>query len=351
MKIAVFGWYGHDNAGDERLKYCLNHYLMSLGGIDKIDFYDLHENAIKGKTSKFDSYDLVIVGGGGLILSQCNYHDFINGLQTKLAVLGVSVERPKLTGNSKKFAIALLEKSCAFYVRDEESKQKLSRYDTVNKVKVSADLTFLEPYKPVNISDNKKIGINILPKPLHFKYSTLSSPFFSFILRVLNFLGIKNCVKVIDFKNIIQHVQTIADLLPIPLYCAPQDQSLALYQKTDIEFLKTYFKDVPVNFSDKDLDKCIMFLSMRLHGAIFAVQKGIPVLSLSYLPKNRNFMERADLQELLIESLSPKNIMNKIEYISKNSESIQKKMLQYTQAESQKIRHDVKAIINLVSGS
>ena len=128
MKIAVFGWYGHENAGDERIKFCINHFLTVLGGIDRVDFFDLHENAIKGKTNQFDHYDLVIIGGGGLIFSQSNYHDFIYGIDTKIVTAGISVETA-LKGNPKKFAVSLLEKSLVVLVRDSDSAQKLSLLD------------------------------------------------------------------------------------------------------------------------------------------------------------------------------------------------------------------------------
>jgi len=349
MKIAVFGWYGHDNAGDERIKFCLKHFLISLGGIEAVDFFDLHEHGIRGKTNQFDHYNLVIIGGGGLILSQCNYHDFVNGINTKIVTLGVSVERPKLTGNSKKFAIALIEKSLAFLVRDKESAQKLRAYDSDNKIKISPDLTFLEPYKVVDLITNGKIGINLLPKPAHFKYSTLSAPPFSFLLRLLNYIGIKEFVKVIDFKNTLKELEAKFEISPIPLYCALQENVLPMYQKNDVEFLKLYFKKVSPVFLDGDIDKCCLFLSMRLHGSIFAVQKGVPVLSLSYLPKNRNFMNNVGLGNLVVESFETSEIIKSINYIQKNQSSIREKMISYRNAATLKIRQDLTEILNLVS--
>lgn len=348
MKIAVFGWYGHNNAGDERIKYCLGHFLENIGGVAYVHFYDLHDHAMKGKTNKFDEYDLVIIGGGGLIFSQCNYHDFINGINTKIVTLGISVEMPRLIGNAKEFAISLLEKSFAVLVRDTDSAQKLSEYDFKKIVKVSSDLTFLKPYDTVDCVRNNNVGINLLPKPAHLKYSTLAFPAIDFLLRQLNRLGIVNLLKIVDFGNLLNELKTQFSLVPIPLYCDPQSENLPLYQKNDVEFLKCYFKDVPTEFTHELIDRCSMFLSMRLHGTMFAVQKGIPVLSLSYLPKNMNFMKAVGLEEYVTASIAPGEILGIVNKIQTNQHSIREKMNEYTKASTRNIQEDVMTILNLV---
>ena len=348
MKIAVFGWYGHNNAGDERIKYCLSHFLENIGGVDYVHFYDLHTNAIKGKTKQFDHYDLVIIGGGGLIFSQCNYHDFINGINTKIVTLGISVEMPSVTGNSKKFAISLLEKSLAVLVRDTDSAHKLSEYDTRKIVKVSSDLTFLKPYEIVDCMQNNNVGINLLPKPAHFKYSSLAFPAIDFLLRQLNRLGMVNLLKIVDFRNLLNELRTQFLLVPIPLYCDPQSENLPIYQKNDVEFLKCYFKVVPTEFTHELIDQCSVFLSMRLHGTMFAVQKGIPVLSLSYLPKNMNFMKAVGLEDYVTASIPSEGILRIVNEIQTNQDSIREKMLDYTKAATCNIQKDFMTILNLV---
>lgn len=347
MKIAVFGWYGHENAGDERIKFCLDHYLMSLGGIENVDFYDLHENAIKGKTSEFDHYDLVIIGGGGLILSQHNYHDFVLGMNTKILTAGISVET-ELKGNPKKFALSLLEKSMAVLVRDRDSAKKLSLLDSGDRVKVSSDLTFLEPYATVPIKNDNLIGVNLLPKPKDFKYSTLALPAFSFVLRQFSRFNINNILRIVDYKKIIRELENSFSLLPIPLYCAFQGKNTPTYQKNDVEFLKLYFSNVPSFFSDTLIDNCSAFLSMRLHGSIFAAQKGIPIVSFSYLPKNRNFMREVGLEDFVVDSKNSAEIKNMIANVLQNHEMLREKMDIFKENSTVKIRKDLINILNMI---
>lgn len=346
MKIAVFGWYGNHNAGDERIKDCLHRFLMGLGGINSVDFYDLHKSAINGKTDKYDSYDLIIIGGGGLILSQSNYHDFINGINTKIITAGISVEHQKLTGNALKFARSLIDKSEIMLVRDQASAAILKRYDLNSKVRVSSDLTFLKPYESVNISNVNKIGINLLPKPAHIKYSTLCNPFLDFAIRQLHRFGFRNSLKFINFEDLVKALKSRYKVCPIPLYYKPQTSDLPIYQINDVEFLKNYFEDVPDTFSDKMIDECSLFLSMRLHGAIFAVQKGIPIISLAYLPKNRNFMREVGLEEFVFENIDTLKINEAIASLQKNRSIVQEKMLCYKDKATKNIQQDLIAALN-----
>lgn len=337
MKIAVFGWYGHDNAGDERIKFCLQSFLSKLGGIDNVDFYDLHAEGIKGATNKFDHYNLVIIGGGGLILSPKNYHDFIIGIQTKIVVLGISVETV-LKGNPKKFAEALLYKSSAFLVRDKGSYEKLQPLAGGEKVKVSSDLTFLIPYNVVPKTNNNTIGINLFPKT-----------FASSHLR--NFQHRLGCYfkflqpKILDFSNIIENISSSSRLLPIPLYCVKQSVDIQNFQMNDVQYLSKHFTEVPGRFIHKDIDKCCLIFSMRLHGLVFALQKGIPFITLDSYPKQINLMRDIGLSDYLLHIDKIDKIELIIDKIHRNEKSIIDKILNYREEAIDKIKRDVVSII------
>lgn len=345
MKIAVFGWYGHNNAGDERIKYCLNHFLMGLGGIESVDFFDLHENAVKGATTKFNEYDLIIIGGGGLILSQHNYHDFILGLDTNVVTLGISVETT-LKGNPKKFAQSLLHKCESVHVRDRGSYEKLKTLDIHNKVVLSSDLTFLHPFQSVQRMGGNNIGINLLPKPKYIKYSTLSNNLLGRALGILERFGGSNLLTTLTFKELTDFLKANYNCLPIPLYCATQDSEIPLYKKNDINFLREYFAKVPEIFIDQAINDCFAFISMRLHGSIFAVQKNIPVISFEYLPKNKNFMKEVGLEEFVLNGDNVVEARDLLERIDKNTSNIRERMSSYTESSKIKIQEHLIDIVN-----
>ena len=346
MRIAVFGWYGHENAGDERIKYCLGKFLKELGGINEVNFFDLHENAIKGKISTFDEYDLVIIGGGGLILSQHNYHEFIRGINTKLMTVGVSVET-ELKGNPEKFAKALIEKSLVFLVRDQGSYDKLKYMDLNNKVKVSSDLTFLEPYDLTQPSLRDKVGINLLPLPLKNNFSKLNVSFISFLQKYLEYFKLYQ-PKVVCFNEAIKRLSVEFELLPIPFYCYSNNTNNSNLHKNDVEFLKQYFPAVPNTFNHHELDKCKIFISMRFHGAIFSVQKGIPVITFSIFPKHINFMKELGLEKLLVDINSPDTIQEILCYIDMHAKEINEKMILYREKSILQIRRDLIEAMNLL---
>jgi polysaccharide pyruvyl transferase WcaK-like protein len=81
---------------------------------------------------------------------------------------------------------------------------------------------------------------------------------------------------------------------------------------------------------------------------MFAVQKGIPVLSLSYLPKNMNFMKAVGLEEYVTASIAPGEILGIVNKIQTNQHSIREKMNEYTKEATCNIQNDVINILNLV---
>ncbi|MBP9829258.1 MAG: polysaccharide pyruvyl transferase family protein [Proteobacteria bacterium] len=339
MKIAVFGWYGHDNAGDERIKYCLQSFLMGLGGIKTIDFYDLHNEAVKGPTSKFDDYNLVIIGGGGLILSRHNYHDFILGINTKMVTLGISVETD-LKGNPKKFAEALLEKSETILVRDKSSYEKFKVFDTHKKVILSVDMTFLAPYDLVlDQKDTNKLAINLLSK-------VNEPPIMRQIkLQLLRFSS-KLSLKTLSFKDLIHDLNSKYSLIPIPLFCEEKKENTPLFQANDITFLKQYFNNVSNTFDHTNLDSCMAFLSMRLHGLIFAAQKGIPFITFSTYPKQENFMREVGLQEFCLDFHKSEQIKDKLSIILRNKHIIKEIILAYRAKAVKQSKEDLIQIMN-----
>lgn len=341
MKIAVFGWYGHDNAGDERIKYCLSTFLKGLGGIDHINFYDLHEEAIKGATSKFDDYNLVIIGGGGLILSRHNYHDFILSINTKMVTLGISVETP-LKGNPKKFAEALLEKSEIVLVRDSESYRKMKSLDLHNKVMLGVDITFLAPYDLVtDTQDSNTIAINLMIKT---QYNPISLMLRSHLSRFSKcFLP-----KPICFKDLINDLDKRYTLVPIPLFCKKKPSNASFFQGNDVIFLQESFKKVSNTFQHTTLDKCDMFLSMRLHGLIFSAQKGIPFTTFETYPKQKNFMKEVGLDDLSIDLDHIHQAKPVISKIIQNKSIIKEKILTYRTKAVEKSQEDLIRIMSHV---
>jgi hypothetical protein len=233
-------------------------------------------------------------------------------------------------------------------VRDEQSKNKMLACGIDKEIKVSADLTFLEPYALAAPVTSNVIGVNLLPKPKNFDYSLLSIPSIDWFVRQADRFKLTGFFPTVDFKELLKFLHRNFQLLPIPLYCARQNADMPLLHKSDIEFLENYFSQVPQNFINEDINKCRVFLSMRLHGAIFSVQKGVPIVSLAYLPKNYNFMSSVGLSEYVIDDFSQHSIEQVLYKIDKEYLNIRQKMQDFCESAREGIRRDVIATLNLV---
>ena len=90
MNIAIFGWYHHQNAGDDRMQSCLTRWL------------DGHTLAFlpAGRPPPIEllrTYDAVLIGGGGLIARSGGLFRgmaaWVRATRIPVGLAGVSVER------------------------------------------------------------------------------------------------------------------------------------------------------------------------------------------------------------------------------------------------------------------
>jgi hypothetical protein len=88
MRLGLIGWYGHENAGDERILYCLRRLFAGKDLLVTQGFDD----ALR-RLPDLDRCDFVVLGGGGLILRGCNrYARIFESVKTRFGCLGLGVE-------------------------------------------------------------------------------------------------------------------------------------------------------------------------------------------------------------------------------------------------------------------
>src|SRR6185369_2005936 len=156
MKLAVIGFYGHGNPGDDRILYCLRqlfqkHEVIPINGFA----------GMRSQRELVNSCDYVFFGGGGVVQRGTGIHaPIFRDLRPPFACLGISVEA--VHGDNAALLSVLHEKSNFILVRDERSAKA---FGPSNKVVVGPDLTFLYPYAPSDLKngDSNVCGLNLLP--------------------------------------------------------------------------------------------------------------------------------------------------------------------------------------------
>lgn len=246
MNIAVFGWYHHRNAGDDRIQQCLTRWL------------DGHTLAFlpAGRQPPIQllrTYDAAILGGGGLIRDQggmfLDMARWVRRAGIPVALAGVSVEgiTPGLRRELREF----LDVCCFAWFRDRGSLEAVGEHP---RAFVAPDVTWLYPFEPAP-EEGRGIAVSAGPGSLQPREA---------------------------WRDALAALKE--PLHPWPLYFENGGDALALREL------------IPGAAMPEELDlnparRAAQVLAGRFHALLFALQLGRPVLAASDAPKVRRFLE------------------------------------------------------------
>lgn len=320
MKIAVIGWYKHNNAGDERILYCLKKFFHP----HEIVVFDAFEEALQ-LIDEVNKCDYVLIGGGSLILRNRNkYVQLIDQIKPAMGCVGLGIEA--YHQDNAEFINAIKEKSEFIIVRDQRS-QSFLNYD--KKVVYAPDLTFLYPAEIVEIPQNEICSLNLLKTPF-WKADREAPTLFNDFMKIVNkFNKIFPFVEDIyplpkwqAYKTIEIIKKNFSEITPVPLYFENNNQN-------DYYTMSEFFNNCPSGFSF-DLYKNTKYsIAMRLHSIIFACQMGIPFISLSYSPKNDEFCKSIEMDDFSIDIYDLSNLETAVVNLKENYSKIREKLLYY----------------------
>ncbi len=315
MKIGIIGWYGHENAGDERLLLTLrrfykgNEFLIASGLDDA-----------SRKIDDINCCDYVLLGGGGLILRGFGrYAEFIEKLRPKFGCVGISVEA--VHRDNEAFIDAIKTKADFIYVRDVNSQTLLECHP---KVVVGPDLSYLYPFKLVEPKREECCGLNLR----HWHYAKaeyggrLYRSLVSLDKRFSNFKRIYPFTKWEPGRLVTNLRNRFDTVFPLPLYTEG-------YRKNDIKELQHFFRNVPLSFSPHLFNEIRYLVGMRLHSLIFASQMGIPFLSLSYQPKNVEFCKSIQM-DCSIDLFNMSGLHERLEYLKEHYDEIRAHLIEFS---------------------
>jgi polysaccharide pyruvyl transferase WcaK-like protein len=336
MKIGIIGWYNHSNYGDDRILYCLKTALVGN------DFFivDGFKDA-RNKMEELNKCDFVLIGGGGMILKNSRFYiDVIENLKKPVGFIGISIEA--YGRNMNNLLQAMKDKAEFILVRDKSSREKLNNHF---KVIVGPDLTFLQPFEVAAEVKEDVCALNL--RYWQYWKGDYQSYYYYFMEKIVN--KMTNASKIYPFtkwdqEKLSSKIKNSFDkILPMPIYFENASGVI-----NDHDLMEKYFNGLPTDFSQDILDKTRYLIGMRLHSIIFAMQAGIPFLSLSYQPKNVNFCVDSGLGDLSVDIYDLKDLDKKIAYLKNNYDKLREQIVADRQKNIDEINYIFKIILKLI---
>lgn len=323
MRIGLIGWYGHANAGDERILYCLRRFLSG----DEIYVTSGLGDAYT-KIQELNRCDYVLLGGGGLILRGFGvYADLIRQIRPRLGCVGISVEAAHK--DNCELVEVLKHKAEFILVRDEESRKLLGNG---GKVQVGPDLSFLYPFELAEPVRADSCGIN-LRNWYYWRCEHLSPRYyvmrwlddrFSMLSRFYPFTRWRpeEAFQILE--------DSFAELVPLPLYTEKGTEN-------DSDVLRCFFGSTEQTFSADAYRACRYVVGMRLHASIFACQMGIPFLSLAYMPKNWEFCRAAGMERFCLGLFDLSELRSKVAEMKASAVSVREMLVDFRRDQEREI--------------
>jgi len=342
LKIAVIGWYNHQNIGDERMLQCLK-WFFNKHTIHPFDTIHAEKNI-----DKINSCDYVLLGGGGLLLRGFNKrYGLIDKITRPLGCIGIGVETVHACASEhdmKKAVNLLLEKSNFILVRDKESKELLGN---PSKAIVGPDLTFLFSYDLVDPIGQRIVGLNLRD------WSWFGGEGGTLYWALLNRLGknVKSLKKIWPFRKwderrFVSLLRSIkAEIFPMPFNFEEKSSFLV----SDVAVLRRYFDRVPNTFDIGWFKRIRYLVAMRFHAILFSAQCGIPFVCISYQPKCTRFCQSIGMNRFCLDHLSDYDkIVDRLFDLEKNYETIRRTLVRHRQKLSNDINYLMSEILQLM---
>lgn len=313
LRIAIIGFYGHLNAGDDLLQYAVTRILQG----NRL----LVSSWLPG-SDLLNRCDLVIVGGGSIWPGHSFFENGIKlarQLHVPLAVVGISASRedPHILEQT----LPLIEKAVFFHVRDEASKKALGSHPAI---RVGADLFYWVPWDA---------GFEPEPAP---RIAALS-------LRSYNRVE----------WNPSEIVMALRDegysIAPFPFYfgSVKYDPSSDLNDKALLNSLG--LSVVSHNWSPEPLRRASVVIAMRFHALLIGIRLGCPIIGFDFHPKLKSFFSEMNIPELCVPLNQPEKLKAALRQLEEDREKYLSTILKIRDSLLQRGQRDLDAFLKSIS--
>ncbi len=329
MKIAIFGFYGTNNFGDDLILFNIINNLNKLYQIEKIDIFvsgnNLPVNIFENINIKINTYtyerfqyynvvknynvlkkiktsNIILIGGGGIIQDAHGWKTIPKYLVVSLLanyyekkVIWFSVGIGPIISYPNRILLKRVLKliNNDIYTRDVYSKNILENIGVRNNIIVSSDPSFLldnTSYSLIKNTNSFNIGISI--RSFHLTEKSKEE-----IIKLINHLNtIDNCE--IYFFNTENDNDIIKKLI--------EKLSLNNYHFCNYTDLYKMISDIT---------KMDLMIGMRFHMLLVSILFEIPIIGFSYLPKVSSLCDMFNQKCYNMNEISCKNIIEDINNI------------------------------------
>lgn len=334
-KIAIHGFYGKGNLGDEAILKALLQEFSKYPNIKVVVFssapgevskiHGVRSFSERGKRSllrriwEIKTSDLFILGGGGLLKDYGNNSSSLTGwlrllrfakrLNVKTALFAVGVENIRYDKSGKLIKEALNGVDL-ITVRDCNSKDILKDIGVTNEIKVVSDPVVLL----TNINADK-IEDNLLSSKVIICIRHWFSKGFYIEKPEVNENFIQSLSAMADF--LIERYNKKIDFIPFRTTSYDDDRIVAKQVVSHMKHKdKTHIHSSAPEVDEfiKMAEKSSLVIGMRLHSLILGASIGIPVIGLEYMPKVKAYMKsiKQSGYSLDLETITGEKLIKKI---------------------------------------
>jgi polysaccharide pyruvyl transferase CsaB len=370
-KIAIHGFYGEGNLGDEAILKAILQEFSKFPGIEVILFssnpkqvsithgvrcvHSQGRRSLLRRIGEIKISDLFILGGGGLLKDYGSNSSNLKGwlrllrlakrLKVKTALCAVGVENIRYD-ESRKLLRDALDKVDLITVRDRNSKDILIDIGVTNEVKVVTDPAVLL----ANIDASKKIkDISMPPKVIICVRHWFDKGFY-IEKSEINENFMRSLSVAADF--LVQQYNAEIDFIPFRTTSYDDDRIAA---KQVVSYMK--HKDrTHIHSHAPGVDEYIemakqssLVIGMRLHSLILGTSVGVPVIGLAYMPKVKGYMDSIGQSEysLNLETITSEKLISLIESIFKNYDMHSKEIVSEVSKLRKVATKSIKEIVEL----
>ena len=349
-KIAIHGFYGQGNLGDEAILKALLQEFNKFPSIKLVVFSSNPKqvslthgvrsvNSLRRRSFlriiwELKTSNLFILGGGGLLKDYGSDSSSLEEwlrllrlakrLNVKTALCAIGVENIRYA-ESRKLIRDALDKVDLITVRDRNSKDILIDIGVAKEVKVVTDPAVLL----ANINASEIKDISMPPKVIICVRHWFDKGFY-IEKPEINENFIRSLSVAADF--LIEHYNAKIDFIPFRTISYDNDRIVA---KQVVSYMK--HKDrIHIHSRAPDVDEFIeiakqssLVIGMRLHSLILATSVGVPVIGLEYMPKVKAYMDSISQSKcsLDLETITSEKLIRLIEDIFENYDINSKKIL------------------------